>query len=220
MTRDSSRPSDPAGAPLPEDADRAHSTTDWAKIEALRLRAKARAWQMSDEEIARTAARRAPGLKLAAESLHAITKRGNTAVSAMVPDDVKELVQSSAAASTDEQLIARMSKWLSASPHELKRCHKAAAALAAAAPVALVSTQHTSAPRDQDLEEACKQALAAAPREAALHLGPGTWVLPPSKGQKKGVSVRLHPPPRPNPPRKRRLVRTPTSAPGHARGRF
>lgn len=142
-----------------ETASTKHPTTTkplaaWAAGEAERV---FRSRKITADEAAIAAARRAPGLKAAAEALHAILISGD---SVSIPAELATLVEQSAVPSTDTELVAKCKKWLHEFPHELKRCRSAAAALAAMAPIALISVQLPTTERDPELEAQCKARLA------------------------------------------------------------
>merc|ERR550514_2666313 len=70
---------------------------------------------------------------------------------------------------TDDKVVARIHSWLSgAGQHELTRCSTAHAAIAAAAPVALLSTQLTDA-RDAALEKVASRRLHKQRVEQRIH---------------------------------------------------
>lgn len=117
-------------------------------------------------DAAQAAARRAPGIMLAAEVLSAMEKAHST-THPLIPEPVKELIASTTTApSNDKDLIERVEKWLTASPHELKRCKTAMSALAVVAPVVKFSTQLRTTPLDAVLVDSCLSALKANKRKA------------------------------------------------------
>lgn len=140
---------------MPEDEQ--HTLTDWAVKEALRMFGAGHG--KTAAAIAVTAARRAPGLAAAAEALRTLSYRGGP-TSKAISASLASYIHRHAPISTDDKTIDRVKKWLIEHPYELVRCRCPLAALAAAAPIAMISTQMTSTPRNVELEQAVKAALA------------------------------------------------------------
>ena len=130
---------------------------EWAVAEAVRLVESKYSIDMG--VAAQAAARRAPGLLAAALALRQLTLiEGDAFLAKAIPPHVREAV-AGVEGSTDNNTVDRVHKWLRSAPYELSKCACAIAAIAAAAPVALVQTQSKDAPRDTKLEEACLDAL-------------------------------------------------------------
>merc|ERR1719198_1386467 len=142
-------------------------------IRALPNTVMAEAAEHAVDHAAITAARRAPGIKAAAEALHALLLQKDESFN--IPSDVAKEVSSTTTPSTDVALVARVAKWLEASPHELKRCKNAAAALVVTAPIALFETQLKTTAPDPKLVEQCSQ---------MLHARPERSFPPPSRGKR------------------------------------
>ena len=126
---------------------------EYASSEAARLIEKTRSTDARIcQDAVQAAARRAPGIKAAAEALHQLTIAGSDDIKRSIPVDVKAFVVANAEASSNTNLVERIGTWLKASPWELTRCSSAAAALAAVAPVADVRTQDKKN-RNTELED-------------------------------------------------------------------
>jgi hypothetical protein len=110
---------------------------------------------------AEAAARRAPGLKAAAEALHQLCATSHPSAGA-IPVEVRAEAERWAVASTDAALCARVGAWLLKAPYELKKGRTPLAAIAAAAPVAAVSVQDPGVPCDPDLKAVCEGWVRAA----------------------------------------------------------
>jgi len=145
--------------------------TDFAVEEAIRISASKKA----PELLARAAARRAPGLKLAAEALHRLLLTGDPTLIKAIPECVSAQVRGrgnifpSAPTEQGAEACARIERWLRAAPYVLSSCRSVGAALAAAAPVAMIETQNTSATPCAELEVACLAALSSKAQEVRRH---------------------------------------------------
>jgi hypothetical protein len=139
------------------DAPPTKSLVDWAVAEALRLVTTRKGAEKEAAAIA--AARRAPGLQAAACALKRLSLvTGDALLQAAIPQSVRDEVAAEKP-SVDEKVVSRVDKWLRAAPYELTRAKSATAAIAAACPVALLQTQQIDAPRNEELEAACRTAL-------------------------------------------------------------
>ena len=138
---------------MTEDWPTLKSVDDWAIGEAMRLRHR-----MSVDKAAQVAARRAPGLLLAAQALHRLTLLNSN--DKTIPTFVRlEVQRSCVPLEPNDATVTKLLKWLAAAPYELTRCSTAASAIAAAAPVALVKTQDPNLPRDEALERKISSAM-------------------------------------------------------------
>jgi len=173
------------------------SLQDWAIAEATRLGERMR---LADAQVtAETAARRAPGLKAAAEALNQLCATSHPSAGA-IPAEVRAEAKKWAAASTDAALCARVGTWLLHAPYELTKGRTPLAAIAAAAPVAAVSVQDPRVPCDPDLKAACEGWVRAAQersRAKVRHdrlLDTPLGASHPSSARKRGRDRRGHMP--------------------------
>ena len=126
------------------------SLDEWAELEAIRVMAK----KKDKEAAARVGARRAPGMMAAARALRYLADVGDdTALAKSIPLSVRYEIAAEQAEKADEAAVIRIRKWLATAPYELTRCSSALAAIAAAAPVALLQTQQLGCPADPALEK-------------------------------------------------------------------
>lgn len=137
------------------------TVVEYGTAEALRLVSSRR---VDDAAAAQAAARRAPGIKAAAEALCRIVGESEELALRSLPSSLRAEVTACAAPSESEPLVGRMVSWLRSNPHALLSCKTPGAALAAAAPIAMYSVQcPTTAPRNLELEAACKAVIASNP---------------------------------------------------------
>jgi hypothetical protein len=141
------------------------SVDEWAALEAKRL---LRTQTMTVADVCLAAARRAPGIRAAAEAIHALLLLGDADISSTIPVEVAEAAKAQACASSDVDRVARVRNWLKRSPYELKKAKTALAAFAVAAPVAHLASQDTGVQDDEEftqrklLVEVCKAAVNSA----------------------------------------------------------
>ena len=140
------------------------SLEDWAVAEAARLFSRKK-HTLSMDAAAQAAARRAPGMKAAAEAFFAIL-HDDTGADLLIPAKVAAEVRATAAPSSNHIVIERVKCWLTANEHALKSCTSGLAAIAASAPVALIASQQLDAERDLNLEKLCKKTLTRLKRKA------------------------------------------------------
>ena len=131
------------------------SLSEWAVAEALRLAQKK---PLDKAAAATAAARRAPGIKAAANVLKRLSLVDDDFLRKAIPPAIRAEV-AHAEPSTDDAMTERVHRWLKSAPYELSRCNTAVAGLAAAAPVAVVKTQMIEEPVDEALEKAALAAI-------------------------------------------------------------
>lgn len=137
---------------------------DWAVEEAVRLTSRNKGRQ-SVTGAARAAARRAEGMKAAAEALRAlVADKAAPPVQRLIPSVVAAEVTTTAICASDRDLIDRVTQWLMENPHVLKPCRSGLAGVAAVAPIAKFASQLPEH-RDTALETVCELALANLKRE-------------------------------------------------------
>ena len=115
--------------------------------------------RLTVKEAAATAARRAPGLVVAARALRRLLLTEDAAVAKAIPASIREQVMTVEPLALDDPAVHRVRKWLIAAPYEMTRCRTPGAAMAAAAPVAMLSCQLPDTPRDHALEERVVRAM-------------------------------------------------------------
>ena len=144
-------------------AQRGLTVREWAVEEAIRVVTKSP--RTSNADAARAAARRAAGLKAAAEAIGQLCRADDTAH--LIPESIRLYLQSrisnEADGITDQNHIIRkrIRNWLLANPCELTRCKTPLAAIAAAAPVAIIDAQLLT-PIDGELERVVEIAMESA----------------------------------------------------------